>query len=721
MAHDLFVSALALLVIASPTSIPSFKPVNAQALQTTAPAQTHYNSRSTMQAELAHLFGDAATAIPFDRELSNWQGRIAVAAKNGGGLDVCQAALNWAKQEVMPENGLREKAKQEIRDAAERHLADGHGLGVIEAIYGAIFPEEVGDLANHYELDGCASEINDNAEIKRLAELDRMEYDRARKGAAKQLGVTVGALDREVNEHRKQHKEESTPSVWSHWDVESWPESVDSQRLLRALIERIQKHVVLTADQAVVVALWVMFTWVHEKAAVHSPILLVTSPEPNCGKSTLLGVVSYLVRRSLVSVSIKGPPLFRSIEKWQPTFVIDEADTALANNDDLKEVVNSGWTRGQSVMRCDPETYDPCPFSTFAPKAIGMKGRNLLDTTLSRAVIVEMQRKLPGERVTDFDHIDDAGLKELRRKLSRWAEENGEQLASHTPTIPDGFHNRVRANWKLLLAIAELAGADLKARQAAMAVENIQATFEASLGIELLHDILGFFEAAPERDAVFTKELIDWLVAAPERPWAAYGRVRKPITDRQIAKLLGAYRIVSGTVRFGAATNKGYQRKHFAEAWKRYPKPKSEPEGAVGDLPPPGVSEHWEIPFFQPNPDFQPSQRRNTDETGISGDFASVTEIVCDAHEKSDLSSNDGRCDAVTLLRRGISKGPGNGVPERRCGYCGRTGGDLQETHYGEASTMLHRDCQDAWRAAYDLDIRNQPFYRPLGQHSGCT
>jgi len=145
-----------------------------------------------------------------------------------------------------------------------------------------------------------------------------------------------------------------------------------------------------------------MFTWVHDKVAVHSPILLVTSPEPNCGKSTLLGVIGYLVRQSLVSVLIKGPALFRSIEKWHPTFVIDEADTALVNNDDLKEVVNSGWTRGPTVVRCHPETLDPCPFSTFAPKAIGMKGRNLPDMTLSRTIIIEMQRKLAGEKAAEL-------------------------------------------------------------------------------------------------------------------------------------------------------------------------------------------------------------------------------------------------------------------------------------------------------------------------------
>jgi hypothetical protein len=612
----------------------------------TCESESYRDGRArTITVESIHRY-----IMPCDREVSTWQGRIANAAQNGGGLDVYLAALTWAKQDVPPDNGVREKAKQEIREAAERHLADLHGLSVIEAIYGAAFPEKADKgLASNEKLGAATNTMDDRAEIERLAKLPRIEYSRTRKDAAKRLRLSVAVLDKEVNEHGTQCAEESSPSAWPHWEVEPWAEPVDSERLFREVTERILKHVVLTADQAMAVALWVMFTWVHDKAAVHSPLLLVTSPEPNCGKSTMLGLIGYLVRRSIVSVSIKGPALFRSIEKWQPTFIIDEADTALANNDDLKEVVNSGWTRGQSVVRCDPETYEPRPFSTFAPKAIGMRGRNLPDTTLSRAVIIEMQRKLPGERVTDFDHTDDPHLKELRRKLSRWAEDHGEQLASDMPMIPDGFHNRVRADWKLLLAIAELAGTASKARKAAMAVENVQATFETSLGVELLHDARAFFEANPERDAVFTKELIEWLVAAPERPWGAYGRARKPITDRQIAKLLGAYRIISGTVRVGAVTNKGYRREHFEEAWKRYPKLKSKPdESAVGDLPLDAVSEPGEMPCLQLNPDLQPSQRHNADETGTSDVFSSVTKPVCDADEKHELSNNDGRCDAVT-------------------------------------------------------------------------
>jgi hypothetical protein len=107
-------------------------------------------------------------------------------------------------------------------------------------------------------------------------------------------------------------------------------------------------------EQAIVIALWILLTWVHEMAAGHSPILLVSSAEANTGKSTLLGLIGFLARYEFLSVSISGPALFRSIEKWCPTSVVDEADKTFVNNDDLREVINSGWTRGQGVARCEP-------------------------------------------------------------------------------------------------------------------------------------------------------------------------------------------------------------------------------------------------------------------------------------------------------------------------------------------------------------------------------
>ena len=152
-------------------------------------------------------------------------------------------------------------------------------------------------------------------------------------------------------------------------------------------------------------------------------------------------------------------------------------------------------------------------------------------------------------------------------------------------------------------------------------------------GVELLHDIRAVFDATID-DVIFTKVMIAHLVADDERPWAAYKRGSQPITDRQVAKLLGPFGIISRTVRVGDSTAKGYHRSAFAEAWNRYPKPG--PDVITSPAPLDGL---------------QPSQRHNADEMGTSDAFSSVTESACDAHEKHDLSNNDGHCDAVTVVQ----------------------------------------------------------------------
>jgi hypothetical protein len=396
-----------------------------------------------------------------------------------------------------------------------------------------------------------------------------------------------------------------------------WGDPVDASILLRSLVERIKRHVVIPFEQAVAIALWVMMTWVHAEVAVHSPLLLVTSAEPNSGKSTLLGVIGFMVRRSLLSVSITGPALFRSISKWSPTFVIDEADTVLVNNEDLKEVVNSGWTRGQSAIRCDPDTNEPRPYSTFCPKTIGMKGRKLPDTTLSRAIVIELKRKRPDETAADFDHIDDDGFARFRCHLARWADDNSEALARSKPEIPPGFHNRVRANWKLLFAIAEAAGGECKrqAWQAAGAIENVKATFEASIGIQLLTDIWTMFEATGAAE-LLSRVIIDNLIADPEKPWLEYRRGR-PISHKQLAGLLRAYGIISESVHPPGVTHgKGYKLASFRDAFERYLTP--EPQ----------------------KPGFEAGKWANGCGTGTSVDFRSGRTDDAPASENGDLSYN---------------------------------------------------------------------------------
>ncbi len=212
--------------------------------------------------------------------------------------------------------------------------------------------------------------------------------------------------------------------MFPYWEGEPWPEPVNTDMLLREIEAEITRYVATLGKRSIVPALWIMQTYVHD-IATHSPILLPTSAEPDCGKTTLLNIIGYLAYRGLPSVDISGPALFRSLTKWRPTFIIDEAETM---NDDLRQVVNSGWTRGSGIIRCDPETHDPRLYSTFAPKAVGLKGMKLPDTTLSRTLALILRRKTPDEVVADFKNEDNEAFAVLRRKLRRWAADYAEAL-----------------------------------------------------------------------------------------------------------------------------------------------------------------------------------------------------------------------------------------------------------------------------------------------------
>jgi putative DNA primase/helicase len=415
--------------------------------------------------------------------------------------------------------------------------------------------------------------------IDELAKLNRLEYDKRRTEAADEIGIRRGTLDDAVEARRAEQVEETgPPPLFGHWENVPWPERVDTGVLIIAIVGRIKRHVILSDDEALTIALWILFAWVHEAAAVHSPILLVTSAEANSGKTQLLSLIGFLVPRALLCVEISEATLFRGIEMWRPSIIVDEADVILINNEPLRSVVNSGWTRGTVVPRCIGDDKIPHAFPTFCPKVVGMKGRKLPDTTLSRSILIEMRRKKAGERVTHFRSIDDAGLAELRRRALRWADDNGEKLDAE-PDLPPGFDNRLGDNWALLLAIADYAGGEwpTKARKAATKLSKIGDA--ASVGTQALADIRAIFyppplkegDKAPEPlERISSAELVAALAANPESRWAEW-KGGKPITQAQLARVLKTHFITSEVIRLpSGGTLRGYQRSQFEDAWERY-------------------------------------------------------------------------------------------------------------------------------------------------------
>jgi putative DNA primase/helicase len=294
-----------------------------------------------------------------------------------------------------------------------------------------------------------------------LAGLTPLEYAKKINATAKSCRVPVKHLEKLVETAKVEREAEKL--LEPHWEVTPSEDPVDAAALFGEIEARILHHIAMPAHLAYTCALWVGQSWIHEHAT-YSPILLVSSPERDSGKSTLLGVIGFMARRALLSVGISPAALYRSIEKWHPSFVLDETDKIFVDNPDLWQVVNSGWTRGQGVVRCDPDTNEPRRFSTFCPKTMAMKGKDAPDTILSRSILIPQRRRTKEERIAHFDHVDDAVFARIRSQLARWAADNGEMLSIVRPDQPDGFINRLASNWRLMFAIADSLGEHAGAR-----------------------------------------------------------------------------------------------------------------------------------------------------------------------------------------------------------------------------------------------------------------
>lgn len=413
---------------------------------------------------------------------------------------------------------------------------------------------------------------NDNSkiEIAKLATLSPIEYDQQRKEAAKRLDVRIETLDSEVKSLRVNKEipiHSKFPPPFN--EPEASHEPVNLSELLNELSSTFKRFAILPDHADTALALWVAFTYCVDGVDV-APILAISSPEKQCGKTTVLTLVIKLSAKALPASNISTAALFRAIEAWSPTIIIDEADTFLRENMDLRGILNSGHTRDAAyVIRTTGEEHEPKKFSTWGAKAIALIGK-LPETLHDRSIVVELRRKLAHEEADKIRHATDEIFVTLRSKLKRFADDNQDQLRELRPTLPDKISDRSADNWTPLLAIAELAGDEWKVKAFNAAVALSARTNDAtSLGTELLADIESIF-VTKQCDKISTADLIRALCGDEERPWAGYNRGHQ-IRPNQMARLLAEYKIYSKTIRISFAnTPKGYELKQFEEAFKRY-------------------------------------------------------------------------------------------------------------------------------------------------------
>lgn len=349
-------------------------------------------------------------------------------------------------------------------------------------------------------------------------------------------------------------------------------------------VEAILRKVVILKSEHHYTALALWIAYCHAVSEFDfAPRLGIWSPEKRCGKSLLLEVVSYLVPNSRMTSSISVSALFRMIEKDESqVFLIDEADATFGRNGDrekaeaLRQVLNSGFKRGQVVWRCDGKNFEPKEFRVFCPVALAGIGTNSIpETVADRSIMIEMRRKLPGETILEFESDEVENLfTPIRERLGEWMSANSSNFRSSQPSMPKELHARARDLWKPLFKIAASAGLEWegKAANAALALSlGDTEPEEASLPLRLLSDIREAFVG----EKMSSKDLIYALRLNEESPWPTMEKFNPML----LAHLLKQYDVRPHS--FGNV--RGYYRSSFTDPWKRYLVP-LEPVNTVKDV-----------------------------------------------------------------------------------------------------------------------------------------
>jgi hypothetical protein len=444
----------------------------------------------------------------------------------------------------------------------------------------------------YYAKEGGWTGTAEDARVTGLGRLSELSYAQRRASAAKDIGIPVGTLDKLVRQARAKAAEEG--EELPHWQVEPWPDPVDTSELLTELEREFRRYIVLPPGAFEALPLWVLHVWVHDAGDV-SPFMVLVSPTKRCGKTSLLTILYYLTPRSELASNISPSAVYRYIEDVRPTLLIDEADSFIRDNEEMRGILNSGHTRSGAYVIRNVEVngvHKPRRFSTWAPKAIACI-RALADTIDDRSIILTLQRKLRTANVGRLRKRDNEVFATLRRKAARWAQDNAALLGDPDPAIPEVLNDRAADNWRPLIAIADLAGPawGRRAREAACTLSGDGA--DTAINVEILADLKTIFDAVSEKESVFSAVLIEQLTADPERPWAEWSR-GKPLTQKQLAGLLRPFGITSRTVYPSGRSGpqgKGYTRASLETAWAAYLPSGKNPAAAPADATAPEAAD----------------------------------------------------------------------------------------------------------------------------------
>lgn len=418
------------------------------------------------------------------------------------------------------------------------------------------------------------------------------DYARSKKRLAELLGVGSRDLDAMVRKARggNSTNEEEFHQELLEADPEPWDDPVDGAEVFQAIKGLVMRHVVLQDEQATAVAGWVMYSYVFNQLNT-APILLLTSASPRCGKSTLMELVSGLVSNPMPVANISAATVYRMIEAYKPTLLMDEADTFLSQNEEVAGILNCGHTkRFAFVARCEKNadgSIVPMKFSTFCPKVIAMIALPKSTALLDRCIAIRLVRATKDSKHDPLPIDVSATYLDLRRKLVRWADDNRAAIVLDTTTLSRGSNDRAFGNWSTLVSAVKSCGAVVvdEVAQAFRGLNDVDRYVENTtrdlltaayeIAKAMLKDEFQSVLDNPQsplsgnRDLIASKYLVAEMNKMSHMAWADFSN-GKGLTEHKLGRYIKPFDIRADQATVNGRVVRGYRVGSFVDVWARY-------------------------------------------------------------------------------------------------------------------------------------------------------
>jgi hypothetical protein len=170
------------------------------------------------------------------------------------------------------------------------------------------------------------------------------------------------------------------------------------------------RHIDAKPHYIIGLALWALHTHIYRQYD-ESPRLAIISPVPNCGKSTVLSILSSMVYKPERLIDPTVASTFRLA--GSNTLLLDEVDN-ISLLRSMKAILNNGHEVGGFVPRTNKDG-EVTKYPVYGPLALAGIGR-LPVTLMSRSIIIPMHRSDAQQEV--FSPRDSFYAAEI----ARWAE-----------------------------------------------------------------------------------------------------------------------------------------------------------------------------------------------------------------------------------------------------------------------------------------------------------